>query len=89
MKTVLIKSILFGMVWLIACSSCEHWVHQRYPLHIKNNSSFDIYCYFYLVWQGGSDGVVYPDTLLSFDKNKLVSIKYGYNKQIFVGRNST
>ena len=77
MKTSLIKSILFSMVLLITCSSCERWLQKHYSLHIKNNSYFDTYCYFYLAWQGGPDGVVYPDTLLYFDKSELVFIKNG------------
>lgn len=72
MKKIMIN-ILFSFI-LLGSFSCKKFPVERYQLRIKNNSNVDICCYFYLVWEGGNKGVVYPDTLLSFDKKELVCI---------------
>jgi hypothetical protein len=60
----------------IICS-CENLVEKHYSLQIKNNSNFNICCYFYLVWEGGDKGVIYPDTLISFYESELIYINAG------------
>jgi hypothetical protein len=75
MKTISIRNNIFGLIVLGSiCSCCGNWPEKHYSLQIKNNSNFDVCCYFYLVWGGGNSGVVYPDTLLFFDKNALEPI---------------
>jgi hypothetical protein len=64
--------VIFSLILLLEC--CKGFAEEHYNLQIKNNSSFNICCYFYLVWEGGNNGVVYPDTLLSFNKNELIYV---------------
>ena len=78
MKKRLTKMIAFSLILFgFTCNRCSNWVEKHYPLQIANNSNIDIAYYFYLAWQGGHDGVVYPDTLLSFNQSELVAIKSG------------
>lgn len=66
-------NIIFSLM-LLGSFSCKDFPEKSYDLQIKNNSNVDICCYFYLVWEGGNNGVVYPDTLLCFDKKELICI---------------
>jgi hypothetical protein len=65
---------MFGITLFGGC--CK-WLQSRYSLQINNNSGNNICCYFYLVWEGGNEGVVYPDTIISFDKKDLICINSG------------
>jgi hypothetical protein len=75
MKKLSIINVIFCLI-LLSCG-CKNWVERHYELEIKNSSSINVYTYFYLVWEGGPDGAIYPDTLLSFDKRELICINSG------------
>lgn len=72
-----IKTLLLFLLMIVGIFSCEKFPVKRYDLLIKNNSHTNVCCYFYLVWDGGDNGVVYPDTLLSFDREDLQCINIG------------
>ena len=77
MKKNAIINIIFGLI-LLEGFSCGNWAQERYGLEINNNSNINIYCYFYLVWKGGNEGVVYPDTtLVSLRTDEAINIKAG------------
>jgi hypothetical protein len=67
--------LVFCLSILYLSWSCDNFIQKRYFLKIENKTDFDVCCYFYLVWGGGSEGVVYPDTALSFNKSELIFIK--------------
>jgi hypothetical protein len=47
-------------------------------LYITNNSIDAVSCYFYLAWNAGNEGIVYPDTtLVSLRTNEVINIKAG------------
>jgi hypothetical protein len=64
------------MFIFIFISCCE--IPVRYGLDITNNSTNMVVCYFYLAWEGGNKGIVYPDTtLVSLRANEMIGIKAG------------
>jgi hypothetical protein len=72
MKTF-IGSILILFIFTNCCQTLI-----RYGLHITNNSINAVGCYFYLAWEGGNEGIVYPDTtLVSLRTGEVTIIKSG------------
>jgi hypothetical protein len=72
MKTF-IGSILILFIFTSCCQT-----PFRYGLHITNNSTDAVGCYFYLAWEGGNEGIVYSDTtLVSLRTDEVTIIKSG------------
>ncbi|GHT78968.1 hypothetical protein AGMMS50262_22190 [Bacteroidia bacterium] len=71
------KTFIINILILFVFTSCCHYP-TNYSLFITNNSVDALGCYYYLVWEGGKEGIVYPDTtLVSLRTNEVIGIKAG------------
>jgi hypothetical protein len=72
------KTFIGKILILFTFTSCCDENQVNYGLFITNNSIEVVGCYFYLVWEGGNEGIVYPDTtLVSLRTDEVIKIKAG------------